>query len=314
MGHDESIRISPPLSKPRHITVFLSSPSDVADERALARRTLESLENQPFIRGRATLRVVAWDNPGAKTPLLANLSPQEAINRQLLRPGRCDVAVVILWSRLGTPLGEEYRKPNGEPYRSGTEWEFEDAVRSPSTSILMYRRTEAVRVDLDDPDYDDKRQQYEAVKQFFAERMRPGSAEGRGFVTYESPSEFEARFATDIRSVLEMMLERAPESEEVARAPVREAIWPGHPTRVSARWVSATHLCSSDAAPRRISCSLTSAPRQRIFLASSVRQVRASHRSSAPGCCRDSPTVRSLAADPGDPFGCRRARGIVTLS
>jgi tetratricopeptide (TPR) repeat protein len=229
VGRDQSIRISPPLSQPRHITVFLSSPGDVADERALARRTLESLENQPFIRGRATLRVVAWDNPGAKTPLLANLSPQEAINRQLLRPGQCDIAVVVLWSRLGTPLGEEYRKPNGEAYRSGTEWEFEDAARNPATSILMYRRTEPVRVDLDDPDYDDKRRQYEAVKQFFAERMRRGSAGARGFVTYESPSEFEARFATDIRSVLEMMLERAPESEEVARAPAREAIWHGSP-------------------------------------------------------------------------------------
>lgn len=214
---------------PRHITVFLSSPGDVADERALARRTLESLQNQPFIRGRATVQVVAWDNPGAATPLLANLSPQEAINRQLLRPGQCDIAVVILWSRLGTPLGEEYRKPNGDLYRSGTEWEFEDAARNPATSILMYRRAETPRVDLDDPDHDEKRRQYESVKQFVAERVRPGTAGGRGFVTYGSPSEFEARFATDVRSLLEMILDRAPEPEAPARSPARQAVWRGSP-------------------------------------------------------------------------------------
>ena len=69
---------------PAHFRIFLSSPGDVADERALARRALQNLLNQPFIRNRASVQIVAWDNPEAGTPLFANLTPQEAINRQLL--------------------------------------------------------------------------------------------------------------------------------------------------------------------------------------------------------------------------------------
>jgi hypothetical protein len=38
--------------------------------------------------------------------------------------------VVILWSRMGTPLPAEYTKADGTAYLSGTEWEFLDAVEA----------------------------------------------------------------------------------------------------------------------------------------------------------------------------------------
>src|SRR5258708_6654460 len=117
---------------PAHFRVFLSSPGDVADERALARRALQNLENQPFIRNRASVQIVAWDNPEAGTPLFANLTPQEAINRQLPLPSECDIVVVVLWIRIGTPLPDSERRPDGTTYRSGTEWEYENALRTAS--------------------------------------------------------------------------------------------------------------------------------------------------------------------------------------
>jgi hypothetical protein len=55
-----------------------------------------------------------------------HLTPQEAVNRSLSKPSQCDVVVVILWGRMGTPLPESYKKPNGTLYLSGTEWECED--------------------------------------------------------------------------------------------------------------------------------------------------------------------------------------------
>ena len=49
---------------------------------------------------------------------------------QILPPSNADIVVCILWSRLGTPLSEDFRRPDGSRYGSGTEWEFEDAARS----------------------------------------------------------------------------------------------------------------------------------------------------------------------------------------
>jgi hypothetical protein len=66
------------------LRVFLASPGDVADERALALRVLEQLQYDPLLRGRITVETVAWDKPGAGTPMLAMLTPQEAIAQVVL--------------------------------------------------------------------------------------------------------------------------------------------------------------------------------------------------------------------------------------
>ena len=45
------------------IHVFLSSPGDVADERGLAHKVAAELSAEPFLRDRAAVRVVSWDDP-----------------------------------------------------------------------------------------------------------------------------------------------------------------------------------------------------------------------------------------------------------
>lgn len=55
--------------------------------------------------------VVSWEDPDAQTSMPAHLSPQETINRNLKKPSECDVVIVILWPRMGTPLpADTYRK------------------------------------------------------------------------------------------------------------------------------------------------------------------------------------------------------------
>jgi hypothetical protein len=73
----------------------LASPGDVADERALALQVLEQLQYDPLLRGRITVETVAWDKPGAGTPMLATLTPQEAIKKGLPTPAECDIVIVI---------------------------------------------------------------------------------------------------------------------------------------------------------------------------------------------------------------------------
>ena len=139
--------------RPQHLRVFLSSPGDVAEERELARRLIQNeLPVDAFLRGRVTFDVISWDDPTAPAPMTAGLTPQEAVDRFGAKPSECDFVVVVLWSRMGTHLDvRTFRKPDGEPYLSGTEWEFEDAWGAkPQPDILVYRRTEKPKVEVDD--------------------------------------------------------------------------------------------------------------------------------------------------------------------
>src|SRR5215472_3239392 len=115
----------------RRLQIFLSSPSDVPEERQIALEVIKELQYEPQFRDRLYLEPVAWDEPGAGTPMLATKSPQAAIDEGLPTPADCDIVVVIFWARMGTALPHpEYKKENGDPYSSGTEWEFENAMRS----------------------------------------------------------------------------------------------------------------------------------------------------------------------------------------
>lgn len=142
------------------VRIFLSSPGDVAEERTLARQLIDAeLPKLPSLRGRLALELIAWDDPAAQIPMLATETPQQSVNAARPRPATCDIVIVILWARLGTPLPDSIRKPDGEPYFSGTEWEYVDAAnsqRQPRPVVLVYRRTEKPKVDLDDADFADK--------------------------------------------------------------------------------------------------------------------------------------------------------------
>src|SRR4051812_34108485 len=143
--------------QPHHIRVFLSSPGDVRDERALTRHLLkDELPSRGLLSGRVSFEVVSWDDPASPSPMMATLTPQEAVNRFKRRPSECDIVVVVLWSRMGTHLDvRALCKSSGEAYLSGTEWEFEDALNArPQPDILVYRRSEVPNVKLNDPAYD----------------------------------------------------------------------------------------------------------------------------------------------------------------
>ena len=110
------------MSGPLHLKIFISSPGDVQDERNLARQLIK--DEPPVdgsLLGKISLLPFSWDDPHAGVPLLASMTPQEAVDRGLGRPAECEIVVVIFWSRMGTPLPHSHRKPNGERYLSGTE-------------------------------------------------------------------------------------------------------------------------------------------------------------------------------------------------
>src|ERR1700722_13997362 len=99
------------------VRIFISSPGDVAEGRDQARRVIEGLQRQyPGV----TLRPVLWE----ELALPPTATFQEGID-YVLSKQPIDIAVFVLWSRLGTPLGSAVARPDGSPYRSGTERELD---------------------------------------------------------------------------------------------------------------------------------------------------------------------------------------------
>ena len=153
-------------TSPLTLRVFLSSPGDVEEEREVAREVMKALEGGHLLKDKVRFEVVAWDDAHAAAPMDARATPQASVNRYTGCPADCDLTLVILWSRLGTPLPPGLTRADGTPYQSGTVWEYEDALAA-DKPVYIYRRTAKPRIDLDDLEFDDKRAQYEAVKRFF---------------------------------------------------------------------------------------------------------------------------------------------------
>lgn len=226
-------------SIPLRLRVFLASPGDVADERALARQVLDQLPYDPLLREKIVFEIVAWDQPGAGVPMLATMTPQAAIAAGLPLPSQCDIVVAIFWSRMGTPLPDEYRKPDRSPYHSGTEWEYLDALDAAERNkggkpvILVYRRTEKCLLDQDDPAYEEKRSQFQKVKAFFAAFRNPDGSIKRGCNVYENPEDFRKQLEQHLRSIIAERLKdlHAPGAKPAAAAAPAPSLplWQGSP-------------------------------------------------------------------------------------
>src|SRR6266704_58442 len=206
----------------RWIRVFISSPSDVVEERAYLRKTLADLPYDPFLRGQIAIEEVSWDRPGAEVPMIASITPQEAIDKGLPRPSECDIVVVVLWSRIGTPLGERYRKPDGQRYLSGTEWEYLDAVTAARGSgrprVLLYHRDADVSVSLGDPHLDERRKQLQGVGEFLAGRLDADRTFLEAYNSYPDPPSFASLVEGHLRIIIKELLDATTKRDVTGRS------------------------------------------------------------------------------------------------
>jgi WD40 repeat protein len=134
---------------PTLLRIFISSPGDVIPERRRAQLVIEKLAkkyNRFF-----TIEAVLWE----VEPMLASGHFQD----QIIPPSETDTLLLIVWSRLGTPLPSQtetrqYRGIDGRTPVTGTEWEFEDALaaqkRRGAPDVLAYRKQTDPTVSLRD--------------------------------------------------------------------------------------------------------------------------------------------------------------------
>ncbi|EIC20019.1 ATP-binding protein [Thiorhodovibrio frisius] len=216
------------------VTIFISSPGDVAAERRRCVLVVNRL-NQEFGRF-LDIRPVLWETE----PMLAGGHFQDIIEPQ---PGDSDIVVVILWSRMGVPLPErtekrEYRGLDGRVPVTGTEWEVEHALEAYAAKgrpdLLVYRnRSEALARGQDSRALRDAAAQLDALEAFWTRHFADTKTGGfkLGYNAYSSADQFEEKLEIHLRARLRRFLPAVSAAPGSDRAAVGLSWYQGSPFR-----------------------------------------------------------------------------------
>ncbi len=187
----------------RRLRIFVSSPGDVKAAREIAALTIERLA-QDYARF-LTVEPYLWEFEA----MVASGHFQDSIEP----PSAFDVVVLIVWSRLGTPMPErtavrEYRGLDGRTPVTGTEWEFEEAFHAAKQTgapdLLVYRSLKPAPFDTCDPArFEQQSQQLRALNNFW-ERHFVNQAQFIGaYTSFTSDAEFAAALESHLRKLIE---------------------------------------------------------------------------------------------------------------
>lgn len=212
----------------RRVRIFISSPGDVDPERELAARVIDQLgiEYGDWLR----VETVDWH----KVPLPASQTFQDSIPSTEFM----DIVIVILWSRLGSPLPDTYRREDGSTYKSGTEYEFECALdafeRTAAPQVLVYRKVASPsfeRGEYEDPERMQCRlADLQAVTDFFQSNFRGEDGTfTRAVNEFESLDEFETRLTPQLSDLLRAI--KPPPEIEIDEGPLGGTWLKGSPYR-----------------------------------------------------------------------------------
>ena len=192
----------------RQIKVFISSPGDVIPERQTVKMVLGRL-NEEF-SGRALLLPIMWE----EEPLLAS----DTFQAQIHPPRETEIYLGILWSRIGSPLPESIRQPDGTAYESGTAFEFEDALaghrETGRPEMLLYIKGGAPQISLQDKSVVLDR--LEQIDRLNAYREKVLIGEDGSYVAafhaFEETEQFETMVEMHLRKLVQKILARRRKS------------------------------------------------------------------------------------------------------
>ena len=201
------------------IRIFISSPGDVQEERERARSVVHQLRRR--YAGRLELKALLWED----LPLPADRSFQRGIDEVIdavLSEHGLDIAIFILWSRLGSPtdplaVGEELRT-----YRSGTEreWDLMQRARTrclqkgatPRPAVFVYMRQDEPSFDerlrgIPTSEKDNLIQQKILVEQFIHEQFRDAESGVNigAHLSFDQPTTFAQKLRTHLTNLLDSL-------------------------------------------------------------------------------------------------------------
>jgi WD40 repeat protein len=214
-------------TEPRRLKIFISSPGDVPDERLRADLIIDKLgqDYNRFFR----IESYRWEHE----PMLASGAFQDAIEP----PSRFDIVILILWSRLGTPLPErtqlrEYRGLDDRAPVTGTEWEFEDALQAArqrgAPDILAFRNISPASIETHDLDAQAARLgQLQALNAFWQRHFADRGVFLAAYDTYRTLEEFADRLERSLRNLIERRVREGGGEHEPDNVP----LWHSAPFR-----------------------------------------------------------------------------------
>ncbi|MBZ0175684.1 MAG: DUF4062 domain-containing protein (plasmid) [Candidatus Methanoperedens sp.] len=105
----------------KQIDVFISSPSDVDEEKKIALKVIEELNSRPYISDKFAIKALEYKT---EVPPVVGITPQRTVDLYMMKADQANILICILWSRMGTPVFDE---ETNKKYQSGTEYEFTTA-------------------------------------------------------------------------------------------------------------------------------------------------------------------------------------------
>jgi hypothetical protein len=204
------------------LRTFVSSPGDVGAERAVALAVVERLQLE--FRGQVRLEAYLWER--------SLLRATDTFQAQIIDIQETDVALFILWARVGTPLSlDQFSRPDGSQYSSGTEYEFERARdgydKRKSPEIFCYLKTAEVGLSMKDRELRTQQvAELDKVSQFADTWFRNLDGTFKSaFYNFEKTAQFEELIEVHLRDWVRDRL-RSSEAASAARP-----VWKGSPFR-----------------------------------------------------------------------------------
>ncbi len=131
-------------------------------------------------------------------------------------PSSFDIVVLIVWSRLGTRLPErtevrEYRGIDGRTPLTGTEWEFEEALKAAqekgAPDLLVYRNLMAASFDTSNPErFEQQSLQLKALNAFWERHFQNKGMFIAAYTTFERDAEFAEALKTHLHQLIRKRL------------------------------------------------------------------------------------------------------------
>lgn len=211
----------------KRLRIFLSSPRDVKDPREIAAQTIERLAKD-YARY-FKIEPYLWESEA----LVASEHPQDSIEP----PSEFDIVVLILWSRLGTSLPprtavREYHGIDGRTPVTGTEWEYEDALKAAKEAgvpdLLVYRSCKPAPVDLLKADVKTEQlQQFAQLETFWSRHFVNQGIFLGAFTEFATNDEFAERVEAHLRA----LIEKRKEAEISEHVDDFDIVWTSDPFR-----------------------------------------------------------------------------------
>jgi WD40 repeat protein len=181
------------VTKPT-VRVFISSPSDVEDERQGAAKVIERLNG---VHGRhVTLEAILWEQQVYD----ANRSFQE----QIAAMQDMDLVIGILWKRIGSELAPaRFRREDGSAYESGTVFELEAGLACDGCPpVYVFKKTAPIFFNKET--VDEEMHQAALLDLWWDRTFHDADRHYvRGFEPFGTPGAFEQRLTSAIEDWLD---------------------------------------------------------------------------------------------------------------